>query len=145
MEPGVVFCCYSLSTSRFDVLCILRCFFAHRVFTWVTIDFQTAQTSLAILLWDLTSAGCFSLQTFCSAFSEIIQQFHLDPRPIHSHTFSSLWCLSINLSSCPVSAWFLFYIPSFNPFIIKIINFLSFQISKAYSIVFLLKGCNVFR
>ncbi|MCI4386791.1 hypothetical protein PGIGA_G00066730 [Pangasianodon gigas] len=36
MEPDVVFCCCSPSSSRFDVLCILRCFSAHHMikFQW---------------------------------------------------------------------------------------------------------------
>lgn len=73
VEPGVVFCCCRESASRFDLLCVLRCFLLTIVIKtviWVTL---TALTSQVILLWpfalwcppSLYLQNCHLLDVFC--------------------------------------------------------------------------------
>ena len=55
-EADMDFCFCSPSTSGFDVLCMLFCSpQLYRVLIWVTVSFLSAQTSLAILHWTLSS------------------------------------------------------------------------------------------
>lgn len=61
MEPDVVFCCYSSSASRFDVLCVLRCFSAHHSW-WLSEVLYPFR--LAILHSPLSSARRFRPQNW---------------------------------------------------------------------------------
>lgn len=63
VEHDVVFWCYTPATSRFSIICILRC-----LVIWVTVVFLLARTSLAILLSFLSSTRCFWLQNCCLVY-----------------------------------------------------------------------------
>lgn len=63
VEPDVIVCCCSPSTSRFDMLWIVRCLSAQHYCTdCVTVAFLSAWISLAILHWPPSSIRHFRLQ-----------------------------------------------------------------------------------
>ncbi|KAF4082957.1 hypothetical protein AMELA_G00134600 [Ameiurus melas] len=66
VEPSVVICCCSPSTSRFDGLCLLRCFSAHHSCNRdYIISFLAARTNLAIFLRPLLLTRHFHPQNCC--------------------------------------------------------------------------------